>query len=323
MIGLSYMSRIESGKVDLNEEYVDSKAIFDSIETMIIPLAKEKNVTLDIDLGTSDAPYIKMDILRTKQVYLNLLNNAIKFSEPGGIVEWKIRYKRIDDDKMAMTCNIRDYGCGMSNEFQEHLFNPFEREHNKYSDERPGTGLGLAIVKNMIDMMGGSIVCHSKLDEGTEFEFKLVRELRDCPPEPSDINGGEDGFVTFENKRILLAEDNELNAYIAKNLLEKANMIVDVCVTGKKAVYQFAQAEEFCYDAILMDVRMPVMDGIQATKIIRGLNKADAKMVPIIAMTADAFTKDKEATMAAGMDAHLSKPIEPGVLFDTLRKYIK
>lgn len=202
------------------------------------------------------------------------------------------------------------------------MFEAFSQEENKITPEYQGSGLGLAIVKQLADMMGASITVKSKLGEGTEFAirfaFQTVDDSAAIAPKPEPLSLGE-----LKGKRILLAEDHPLNAMIAAKLLEKEGMTVMQASNGKEAIDKFNSLGEHCFDAILMDIRMPIMNGLDATRAIRALDRSDAKTVPIIAMTANAFDSDVHESLAAGMNAHLSKPIDPNKLYETLAQFIR
>lgn len=315
------MSRIESGRILLHPGNTDTSDFFASVRTIIEPKMREKRIRFLLDTSGVITRYVVIDKMRMQQIYLNLLNNAVKFSDPGTDVECVVSHRPCGGGRITSTIVIRDHGCGMSEEFQKRMFLPFEQEYNRYSDAQPGTGLGLAIVRNLVDQMGGSISVRSRLDAGTEFTIVLTvprgqapakREAGPVPPK-ADLNG----------RRVLLVEDHPTNAEIAKRLLEHRKMEVEHAANGQIAVERFLSHEPGYYDVILMDIRMPVMDGMEAAKTIRAAaGRPDGGKIPIIAMTANAFENDREATKKAGMNAHLAKPIHPSELYDTLRAYI-
>lgn len=315
------MSRIENGKMSLHEEWIDCMSIIHSVIDMLQPLLQERHVTLKTDFHALCKHSIFADEMRIKQIFVNLLNNAIKFSDKDSVVEWNLRTAAQTEKTVLLETEIRDYGCGMSEAFQKKLFQPFEQEQNAYGTERQGTGLGLAIVKNLVDMMGGSIAVQSKLGQGTTF---IIRIQHDCSQTLPYVQLQErtETIESLAGKRILLVEDNRINKEVAQKLLEKEKMIVEYAQNGRQAVEAFEKSEIGYYQVILMDVRMPEMDGFAATCAIRALPRADASVIPIIAMTADAFIEDMQKTQAVGMNAHLSKPIEPKLLYETLRQWI-
>ena len=312
------MSRIESGKLELHASCERRPEVLQSVLEMVSVPAREKNITLAADFTRTYTEWVVMDRLRFKQIQVNLLNNAIKFSEPGGRVEWTVSETPVDAAHARMECRVRDHGVGMSEAFQQRLFQPFEQEYSRFSDGRAGTGLGLSIVKSIVDKLGGSISVSSQPGEGSE--FVVVFELEVCPPPETERGAKEDGpsLRRLKGMRVLVAEDNETNAKITRLILERAGVEVIGARDGREAVEAFQAQERGAVSAILMDVRMPVMDGLEATRAIRALDRPDAARVPIIAMTADAFANDRMQTREAGMDAHLSKPVEPQAIYDAL-----
>ncbi|MDD3401814.1 MAG: response regulator [Hespellia sp.] len=313
------LSKIESGKIKLLEEPFTFEEFKQNIKTVILPLAKAKHIDFVMDLNCP-VTCILTDKLRFTQIYFNLLSNAVKFTPEGGKIEFFCEHIPDRDGKYGMRYTVRDNGIGMSPEFQKCLFEPFHQENRDTNFTQPGTGLGLAIVKNLIEAMGGSISACSAIGKGSEFVVDLYVSTTELV---SDSEQTSDYFdADLSGARILLVEDNDLNIVVAKRLLERKNCFVEVAVNGRQAVQQFSQNTAFFYDAILMDVRMPVMGGLEATKQIRSTAKADAKSIPIIAMTADAFVEDQDKTKKAGMNAHLSKPIDPKLLYSTLYSFI-
>lgn len=314
------MSRIEAGRVELHPEVVNGPDFLRSIEEMMRPLADRRHVRLAADFSRGQTPWILMDRMRSKQIYVNLLNNAIKFSNEGGTVEWTVRDTVEDESHMRMVCTIRDHGCGMSEAFQRRLFLPFEQEHNQFSNQQAGTGLGLAIVKNLIEQMDGSIHVDSRLGEGTTVTFCLPRVL--AAPEKAQSAPAPASSAALEGRRVLLCEDHPTNVVVARRLLEKKGLVVTVARNGREAVETFAAAPPGTFSAVLMDIRMPEIDGLEATRAIRALEHPDARRAPILAMTANAFAEDVEKSRAAGMNAHLSKPIQPERLYQALEQWI-
>ncbi|MDD2971749.1 MAG: response regulator [Lachnospiraceae bacterium] len=309
------LSKIESGKIKLLEEPFTLEEFRRSIETVILPLMEAKHIEFVMNLN-SDVNCIMTDKLRYTQIYFNLLSNAVKFTPVGGRIEFSCEHIPDRDGKYGICCTVRDNGIGMSDDFQKRLFEPFTQENRDSNSIEPGTGLGLAIVKNLVEAMGGSIKVSSTIGKGTEFVVEQYVFTAESDAEKEKLS---DCFETdIFGTRILLVEDNHLNIVVATNLLERKGCIVELAANGKEAVQQFSQNAAFYYDAILMDVRMPVMGGLEATEQIRNMAKADAKSIPIIAMTADAFVEDQDKTQKAGMNAHLSKPIDPKLLYGTL-----
>ncbi len=258
---------------------------------------------------------------------LGLINNAIKFSYKGGTVQFIIKEDEVVDGKVDMTFIVKDSGCGMTKEFQAKMYEPFEQGEHSDVDTETGTGLGLSIVKKLVELMKGTIECDSEVGRGTTFTIKLNAEVCDAKAANSDnelaITDTDKELPILRDKRVLLCEDHPLNTMIAVKLLEKAGVIVETAENGRIGLEKFAKSEENYYDIILMDIRMPVMDGLEATKAIRKMNRKDSKVIPIIAMTANAFDDDKVKSLEAGMNEHLAKPIDARLLYNTLERYVK
>lgn len=311
------MNKIEQNKIELKEEYVESMDFVGSIKKMLEANAKKYNVELRADFSKYRSFLIKIDPLRTKQIYVNIINNALKFSNSGSYVDWIMEVEDIDEKLVHIHCVIRDYGCGMSKEFQKKMFMPFEQEYNEFTNKVEGTGLGLTIVKNLVDIMGGTIECESEPMKGTTFTIDFDREVHSIDEAKRNSAVKPDESI-LKDKNVLLAEDNDINAAVAMEILKAHGMNVERAKDGQEVVDMYLKSAEGRYDAILMDVRMPKIDGMQATKIIRNSSHERAKSIPIIAMTADAFDEDMKRTMQAGMNAHLTKPIDIKILIKTL-----
>jgi signal transduction histidine kinase/CheY-like chemotaxis protein len=316
------MSKIESGKIELHEISVDAPAFFQEIADIFCEEAKRRGIELKTEFAFGEARYLSFDPLRMKQVFSNLLSNAVKFSNSKTVIDWSLTLtKGAEPDAYELVSKVADHGCGMSKEFMDHLFNPFMQERNIHSDETTGTGLGLAIVKRLVTLMGGTVAVESELQKGTTFTVTMTRHTAPSPEETAEANvpGTLESLV---GKRILLCEDNELNREIATTLLESKGLLVEKAENGEIGYEKFEQSPQDFYDAILMDIRMPVLNGLEATEKIRSLKRPDAGYVPIIAMTANAYDEDVKASIDAGMNAHLAKPFQPEILFETLRKEI-
>lgn len=313
------MSKIENGELTLKEDSYTKEEFRNAINTVIKPLMDKKDIRFIFRLA-ANAECIRVDRLRYNQIFFNLLSNAAKFTPKGGTVEFTTEELPPLDGKKGIRFHIKDNGIGMSKEFLPHLYNPFSQERAKGGEDVKGTGLGLPIVKSLVDIMGGNISVTSEIGKGTEFIVELyVPEAEPAEKIPVSDTMGEN----LKGARILLVEDNDINIYVAQLILEKAGCVVEIAKDGKEAVEHFEASEKNYYDAILMDVRMPVMNGIEATKTIRALDREDAATVSIIAMTADAFDEERKKTIEAGMNYHLSKPIEPKVLYQVLLEYMK
>ena len=282
---------------------------------------KKKDLTFLTHCDMQDE-YLYIDRLRMEQIDLNLLSNAMKYTPEGGTVSYTIRQiGRTEDGYGIFEGIIKDTGIGMSKEFSERVFEAFEREKSSTVDGIQGTGLGMAITKSIIDQMGGTIVCNSELGVGTEFvftvKFKIAKEA-DVPKVSEHTLTKAD----FTEKKILLVEDNELNREIANDILEEYGFLIETAEDGDIAVDMVKNAAVGQYDLILMDIQMPRMNGYEATKLIRALDDPELAQIPIIAMTANAFEEDRRNALAAGMNAHIAKPIDVPLLLATLERIL-
>ena len=315
------ISRIESGNLNLKSEQMSRKTFGTAINTTIGPLMEQKNITFQCDLQHMEE-MIYTDAVRFKQIFFNLLSNAAKYTPEGGNVWLLTERLRTEGNVEWVRFTVRDSGIGMSEEFLEHAFEPFSQEGNRtLALQWQGTGLGLAIVKKLVVMMHGTIEIHSKLGEGTEVILDLPLTISGVDA-PEKMPQAVIAKQNLEGRRVLLAEDNEINTFVARRILESKGILVEHAENGKRAVELVEQNPEGYFDAIVMDIRMPVMSGLEATRQIRAMNRTDAQTVPIIAMTANAYEEDVSQSLAAGMNAHLAKPIEPQVSLGTLAGYI-
>lgn len=314
------MTKIESGSVTLKREPYPLEELIQEIDTLIRPICCAKDIHFEI--RTEDLAYncVQWDKLRMNQILFNLLSNAVKFTPPGGKVTFLIQHVERKDNIVKIRFIVRDTGIGIGEEFREHMFEPFSQE--RQTEKVSGTGLGLAIVKNLVSLMGGTITLKSEPEKGSEFTVELETEVCENLVEKEKQEQEIDDSL-LEGKKVLLCEDHPVNMQIAKKLLEKKGMIVVCAKNGLEALRTFEEATEDEYDVVLMDILMPVMDGLEATRKIRALPRSDAKMVPIIAMTANAFQEDVRKSLEAGMNAHLAKPIDYVQLFRTLKCCIK
>ncbi len=315
------LEKINSGKIELHATAYPYIDFYNDIKSVIEPLCDKKNITLVMEEIEDVQPVIIADKTRLEQIFYNLLSNAVKFTPEGGKVEMLTHNIVEKDGFVTFDSIVRDDGIGMSKEFQKQMFEPFTQERNDVTPEYQGTGLGLAIVKQLVELMGAKITVKSKKNVGTEykihFRFPTTNKITISSEEKPSA-----WAETLKGKRVLLAEDHPLNRMIAQRQLEKAGMRVTAVENGQDAVDRFSSVAQNYFSVILMDIRMPVMNGLEATKAIRKLKRPDAKKIPIIAMTANAFDTDIEKSLAAGMNAHLSKPIEPEDLYETLAKLI-
>lgn len=289
-----------------------------TIRNVIDELCRKKDVEFVIQVPSKPTTGVMVDKVRLNQIFINLLSNAVKFTPSGGKVEFIISgIEECVENKVLIRCIVRDNGIGMSKEFIPHAFENFNQEYRADNRDRSeGTGLGLPIVKELVRLMNGTIALESELNKGTTFTVDIPLELTDGLKEPEKKQVND--YSVLQDMRILLVEDNEINMEIAKTLLIKKGCVVDHAENGEEACKMFRNTPTGFYHAILMDIRMPIMNGYEATKEIRGMKREDAKTVPIIATTADAFNSDVDAVTKAGMNAHIAKPIDPVKLYDAL-----
>ena len=303
------MSKLEDGNTVLTREVINLADMTKDIVTIIKVRAVEAGVEWDYEKGKSRIPYpyIYGSPVHLRQIFLNVYGNCIKYNHAGGKITTIVDVASEGDGICTYRWIITDTGAGMSKEFLKHIFEPFAQEKNDARSEYQGTGLGMAIVKGLIDQMGGTITVESEKGVGSEFIITIPFEIAEKPAESDADDALEDDI---RGLNIMLVEDNELNAEIAKMLLEDQGAEVIIFTDGKQAVDMFTENEQGTFDVILMDIMMPVMDGITAAKAIRSMDRPDAKTIPIIAMTANAFKEDADKCLAAGMNAHLAKPLD-------------
>ena len=303
------ISRIESGKIKFVPEAVDITEVSDSVLTIMDGYLSNRNITFKTELTEPKTPFVLTDAVRVREVLVNILGNAVKFTQDGGTITFAVSYlPGIDDRHVNVRYRISDTGIGMSEEFVDHIFDEFSQEEHGARTQYQGTGLGMAITKRYVDLMGGTISVESKKGVGSTFIVELPMEITDgCEVKKKDYSVGK---MDLAGLKILLAEDNDLNAEIAMVQLEELGIQITRASDGEEAVRIFAENPQGTFNLILMDVMMPKMNGYEATKAIRSLpNRPDAAAIPIIAMTANAFAEDVQASLDAGMNGHLSKPI--------------
>lgn len=315
------VAKIESGSLDLKPRLMGLGELDDAINTNIRPLMESRNIHFRYEKEAKISG-IYVDVVRFYQIFFNILSNAAKYTPEGGEVVFWIRCLRKEDDVEWVRFIVKDTGIGMSEEFVTHAFEPFVQEtRRERAQQWRGTGLGLTIVKKLVDLMEGHIYLHSVLGKGTSVVVDLPLRLAEFRQE-SHRENKMNRIDALRGKQVLLVEDNEINTFVARRILESHGIEVEHAKNGQEAVSMVEASEWGYYDLILMDIRMPVMDGLEATEHIRCMEREDAKHMPIIAMTANAYDEDMQKSLHAGMNAHLSKPIEPSVLLDTLLKYL-
>ena len=310
------MTQIESGKLDLKKEIGDLDDLVKNINVVVEPLIKEKKLHYSYHLEIKHH-HIICDKTKLREIVLHILSNAIKYTPEGGNVELLIQEISFENNKVKYHFIIIDNGIGMKEDFLPHIFEEFAREKTSTESKVPGVGLGLPIVKSLIDMMNGTIQVESKLNKGTKFtvELSFLTSLQ-----VENVNERNTSTLDFSGKHILLVEDNELNAEIGIELLNTFKVIIDLAKNGEECIKILEKMPEGYYDLILMDIQMPIMDGYEATKIIRSFNNKNAQ-IPIIAMTANAFEEDRKHALQLGMNEHLAKPVDIEKLKDVLTKY--
>ena len=316
------LTSIESGKVNYNPVPADVKNITDSVLDITKGFLTNRDINFKIQREEAKIPNVLADPARLRDVLVNILSNAVKFTPDGGTITFEARcQEKGGDGYINMRYRISDTGIGMSEEFTKEVFEEFAQEDSDVRTQYHGVGLGMAIVKKYVDMMGGTISVQSKKHEGTTFTVDIPLEITDKECNKSDTGFSEKVNLTGVN--VLLAEDNELNAEIATVQLEEFGMNVERAVDGKNAVEIFRNHPEGTFDVILMDIMMPEMNGYEAAKAIRAMNdRPDGKNIPIIAMTANSFAEDVQASLDAGMNAHLSKPIVIDEVIKTILRYV-
>lgn len=316
-------SRIESGKVTISPEPVDITQLTDNVQAIMNGLLYNRDLQFEVHRESLKNPYVLADVVRIREVLVNLLGNAVKFTKDGGEITLDISsYPGADEKHIITRYVVRDNGIGMSEEFQKKLFDPFSQEDDANArTQYKGTGLGMAITKKYVDMMGGSIAVESKKGVGATFTVEIPLEL---PEQVIPSEQKQHLHRDLTGIHVLMAEDNDLNAELATIMLEDAGMIVTRASDGKEVVDLFKNNPRGTYDLILMDIMMPNMDGHQAAKAIRalGIERSDAVTIPIIALSANAFIDDIQESLDSGMNDHISKPINIEELIDTITKYI-
>ncbi|MDD2980315.1 MAG: ATP-binding protein [Hespellia sp.] len=322
------MSRIEAGKMIINYDRIDLDEIINHVMQMESQAASDAGIKFTYEEKEKFSTDYMGDSVRIRQCLMNLVSNAIKFTPPGGTVLLSVGRTSLDDQRDQIRLAVEDTGVGMSEEYIQHIFTPFEQEKNSMTNSaHTGSGLGLSIVYNIVKLMDGRVTVTSKKDVGSCFEIRIplqrVKKEEKDQKEQEDAVSGEALKAALSGKHILLVEDHPINRQIITKLLEKMELIVDAAENGQIGVDKFCSSEVGYYSFILMDIKMPIMDGLEATKAIRHLDKADAQTIPIIALSANAFEEDMKASIEAGMQMHLAKPVDVGELKKVLMRIVK
>ena len=327
------MSRIESGRMHIDAQPIDILQIFDDVRTVFGDQMASKNIAFTVDTEGITDRYVMCDRVRFSRILMNLLSNAYKFTPEGGEVNvvflqgiGTVRsISGLDEPTVVSeyTLSVRDNGIGMTKEFAEKVFDLFERERTSTVSNIQGTGLGMAITRSIVELMGGSIQVETEKDKGTEFIVKLPLEKAEYEQEQqgSAITDSQECRCA-DGVRILMAEDVAVNREIAEMLLVNMGFCVETACNGKEAVDMLINSEPGYYNAVLMDVQMPVMDGYEATRLIRALEDPVLSSIPVIAVTANAFAEDVQDAFDAGMDGHIAKPLDPDNIKKVLRPLI-
>ena len=312
------IARIESGKISVNETQIDLHESMAVVHDIIESRALSRNQTYQTNFSGIIHPLVITDDNLLTQILLNLLGNSVKYTQEGGSIKFTVFEEAVDSQSAMYHFIIEDNGIGMKPEFLEHIYERFSQETISARSSYEGTGLGMAIVKEFTDLLDGSITIESEVNVGTKFEviftFPFLTETKVAASDETYFSDSKQSY------HILLAEDNDINREIAQFMLTKNGMTCVMVKDGQQLVDAFSHAAPNQFDAIVTDIRMPVLDGLDAVKIIRALNRNDAKTIPIIAITANAYDDDKALSLSAGIDAHLTKPLNEEQLLKTLNQ---
>jgi CheY-like chemotaxis protein len=309
------ISRIETGKEVKNNEPFDMMSVLEKCKAVIQGQLTGKQIDFITDFTGVKHPRLIGDAIHLERIFINILGNSVKFTKEGGKVIFGVTETDSDDKAVTFRFTFEDTGIGISEEFLPNLFNEFSQDIDRGRTDYKGTGLGMAITKSYVEMLGGSIEVESKLNVGTKFVVEIPIDI-DYEERTESVHIYNEGLLA--GRRVLLVEDNKLNAEIAGEILQSVGAQITLAENGRIAVDVFQKSEVGYFDLILMDIMMPEMNGHEATIAIRKLEREDAKSVPIIAMTANAFEEDKQAALEAGMNAHVAKPIDIAVLMQVI-----
>ena len=314
------ISRIESGKTEFAPLPMDITSVTDTVLSIMHGFLADRNLAFHTSLPRPETPYVLADSIRIREVLVNILSNAVKFTEDGGSITFEASYHPCADGRhIVVRYRVTDTGVGMSEEFVKHIFDEFSQEENGARTHYKGTGLGMAITRRYVDLMGGAIRVQSEKGRGSTFTVELPMELTDAlsvDRQDAPVSG-----VDLKGVKVLMAEDNDLNAEIATVQLEELGMRVTRAIDGQEAVRIFSENPPNTFDVVLMDIMMPLMNGYEATQAIRAMQRRpDARTIPIIAMTANAFAEDIQESLKAGMNAHIAKPISMDEVVKTIMR---
>lgn len=313
------MSKIENEKITLYPEPYSIEDFAENINVVVTPLMQQKDIDFRFELHDIYAEKLFFDKLRLNQVFINLLSNAAKFTPEKGRVDFTVSQMSGTGGKVKTVFTVRDNGIGMSEDFVAHIFEPFTQERNESTAAIQGTGLGLPIAKNLVELMGGTIEVKSELGKGTEITAAIEAEVSD---QTKSETGAANEKYDFGGKRALIVEDHAINRILAEKLLKKAGFETETAANGFEALKKYMSTDTDYFDVILMDIRMPVMDGFEATEKIRALDRTDAKTVPILAMSANAYPEDMERSIQSGMNGHIAKPVITAMLYSAIDKAV-
>ena len=319
------MSRIESGHMVLQKEEFSFSAMLEQINTMVMSQCSDKGLTYECRILNHVDEFYVGDDMKLKEVLINILSNAIKFTDAPGSVTLTVERTAVFEDQSTLKFSIRDTGIGMDQEYIPKIFDAFSQEDSSRKNKYGSTGLGMAITRSIVEMMNGSISVASKKGAGSEFTVSVTLkngESRETARTAGDCDGMEANQTDLAGRRVLLAEDMEMNAEIMMDLLSLEDIEADHAKNGRIAADMFESSAPGTYAAILMDVRMPEMDGLEAAAAIRAMDREDAKRIPIIALTANAFDEDVQRSLQAGMNAHLSKPVDADHLIQVMGELV-
>lgn len=314
------MSRIESGKTELESVAFDICAMGEKLENMFQGTMADKGIDFYVDYIEIEEPFVFGDQLRISQILTNFLSNSSKFTPEGGTISLTIRQMNSTQTESSWMLQVKDTGKGMDGEFLHKLFRPFEQENGGIARKYGGSGLGMTIADSLVHLMDGQILVDSEIGKGSTFTVFLklpIAKKEDIIEEETVESGNE--AVSLEGRRILMAEDQKINAVIVVRMMQSKGVTIDVAENGKLVTEMFAASKPGYYDAILMDIQMPEMNGWDAAKCIRAMEREDAKQIPIFALSADAFVENKRKSVESGMNAHITKPID----FKELENYLK